>query len=293
MLRARLGFRELVGALGDRALERVARSLQRLARLVFGSDVVVDPDRALVRAFGIDRLADELAPEAPAVLAPLLALGGYRAPVAHFLVPGAILLMLLARVIDRLGAAPEELAALVAEHLLQAGVAALVRAVAQERDADSGVAEDQLLLGKGALHAMVGLALGGDVLKAPDPLLDVVADVDAPATVAAAEQRPVAPLEDPLGVVRGARRGGQVGERAGFLPVVLIGEQHRRALADDLARPGAHHLLEKAVAALDDAVAHERDAHHGVVEDQLLLGKRALDALFGEARGLVGLLCLA
>src|ERR1700682_4550769 len=175
MLRARLGFRELVGALGDRALERVARSLQRLARLVFGSDVVVDPDRALVRAFGIDRLADELAPEAPAVLAPVLALGGYRAPVAHFLVPGAILLMLLARVIDRLGAAPEELAALVAEHLLQARVAALVRAVAQERDADSGVAEDQLLLGKGALHAMVGLALGGDALKTPAHIPHVVA----------------------------------------------------------------------------------------------------------------------
>ena len=75
--------------------------------------------------------------------------------------------------------------------------------------------------------------------------------------------------------------------------VVVIGERRRRAasrprrrtaptrLADQLAGTGADHLLEEAVAALDDAVAHEGDADRGVVEDQLLLGERALDALLG------------
>ena len=38
------------------------------------------------------------------------------------------------------------------------------------------------------LHARVGLALGGDVLEAPDPLLLGLAGVDAPAARAAAEQ---------------------------------------------------------------------------------------------------------
>src|SRR6185503_12235414 len=59
--------------------------------------------------------------------------------------------------------------------------------------------------------------------------------------------------------------------------------QHHRALADELAALRAHHLLEEAVAALDRAVAHERDADRGVVEDQVLLGERALHAQLGFA----------
>src|SRR5262249_39618206 len=55
--------------------------------------------------------------------------------------------------------------------------------------------------------------------------------------------------------------------------------QHLRALPDELARSGADHLLEEAVAALDIARAHEGDADRGVVEDQLLLAERALHAL--------------
>src|SRR5207248_10296996 len=104
---------------------------------------------------------------------------------------------------------------------------------------------------------------------------------DAPAGRAAAEGRAVAAREAPLGVVRAARRGGEIGERTGALPVVAIGEQDLRALADELAGARADHLLEVAVAALVGAVPDEGDAHRGVVEDQLLLGERALDVLLG------------
>src|SRR5207245_5578858 len=165
---------------------------------------------------------------------------------------------------------PDQLARPVAEHLLEARIAALVGAVLYERDADGGVVEDQLLLGERALHALVRLALGGDVLEAPDPFLHLVADVDAPAVRAAAVGGAVAALEAPFGVVRSARRGGEIGERTGALPVFALGEEALGALADELARPRAHHLLEIAVAALDDAVPDEGDADRGVVEDQLL-----------------------
>src|SRR2546429_4762518 len=62
--------------------------LQRLARRVLRGHVVVDPDRAVLRPRGVDRLADELAPEEAAVLAPVLALGHHRLAALHDLVPG-------------------------------------------------------------------------------------------------------------------------------------------------------------------------------------------------------------
>ena len=81
--------------------------------------------------------------------------------------------------------------------------------------------------------------------------------------------------------MRAAGHGGEIGERTGALPVVAIGEQDLRALADELAGARADHLLEVAVAALDGTVPDEGDADGGVIEDQLLLGERALDALLG------------
>src|SRR5882672_9452654 len=248
---------------------------------MLGADVVVDPDRPRARIRRIDRLADEFAPEAAAVLAAVLALGGHRAARAHLLVPGGIALELLAGAVDRMHALADQLARPVAEHLLEARIAALVGAILHERDADRGVVEDQLLLGERTLHALVGLALCGDVLEAPDPFLHLIADVDAPAARAAAVGLAVAALEAPFGIVRGARRGGEIGKRTGALPVLAIGEQDLGALANQLARAGAHHLLEIAVAALDDAVPDEGDADGRVVENQLLLGERALDALLG------------
>src|SRR5205085_1865883 len=104
-----------------------------------------------------------------------------------------VALELLARAVDSLGALADELARPVAEHLLEAPVTALVGAVPDEGDADRGVVEDQLLLGERALHALVGLALGRDVLEAPDPFLELVGGIDAPAARAAAKGRAVAP----------------------------------------------------------------------------------------------------
>src|SRR5205085_6758693 len=267
------------GALAHRALERVARGLQGLARLVLGGHIVVDPDRAGARLRRVDRLADELAPEEATVLAPVLALGADRTALAHLLVPRRVALMVLGRDVDAARALADELARPVAEHLLEAPVAALVGAVAHERDADRRVVEDQLLLGERALQPLVRFALERHVLEAPDPFLDLVADIDAPAARAVAEVRAVAALEAPLRVVGLTGRGRHVGERAGAQPVVALGEDDLGALADELARPGAHHLLEEAVAALDRAVAHEGDADRRVVEDELLLGERALDLL--------------
>src|SRR4051812_31946096 len=221
---------------------------------MLGADVVVDPDRAGARIGRVDRLAHQLAPEATAVLSAVLALGDERAAGAHLLVPAGVALIFVGRAVDRASALADQLARRIAEHLLEARIAALVGAVLHERDAHRGVVEDQLLLGERALHAQVGLALGRHVLEAPDPFLHLIADVDAPPARAAAEARAVAAPEAPLGVVRAAGRRGEIGERPGALPVLAIGEQHLRALADELAGAGADHLLEVAVAALDDAV---------------------------------------
>src|SRR5207247_9867254 len=150
--RAGLGPLALAGAVGHRALQRVARSLQRRPRGVLGGDVVVDPDRAFARMRRVDRLADELAPEDGSVLAPVLALGGHRAAVVHLVVPAGVAIVFLGRAVDRARALADELARAVAEHLLEAQVAALVGALPDEGDADGGVVEDQLLLGEGALN---------------------------------------------------------------------------------------------------------------------------------------------
>src|SRR3954470_23987415 len=250
---------------------------------MLGADVVVDPDGAFARMCRVDRLADELAPEHAAVLALVLPLDRNRASVAHFVVPRRISVVLLLRAVDRPCALPDQLAGPIAEHLLEARIAALIGALPDEGDAYRRVVEDQLLFGKRTLHAQVRFALGRHVLEAPDPLLDLVAEVDAPAARSAAEDRAVAALEAPLGVVRRAGRRGEEGERSGALPVVAIGEEHRRAFTHQLRRAGADHLFEMAVAALDDAIAHECDADGRVVEDQLLLGERALNALLGFA----------
>src|SRR5205085_2069322 len=216
----------------------------------------------------VDRLADELAPEGAAVLAAVLALGGDGSALAHLLVPGGVALELLARAVDPFGALADELARPVAEHLLETPVAALVGAVAHERDADGRVVEDQLLLGERALHALVRLALGGDVLEAPDPFLDFLPRIDASAACAAADARgrPVVLSEQAVGVVRLAVRRGAIGDLMGALLVLGRVEARPRAHPDELARPGADHILERPVAALDGAVAHERDADAGVVE---------------------------
>src|SRR6185503_5213411 len=90
----------------------------------------------------------------------------------------------------------------------------------------------------------------------------------------------VAAPEQPFAVV-GLTGSGAIGEPTRLLPVRLRREHYSRALADELARISADHILEEAVAALDRAVADERDAHRRVVEDQLLLAERALHALLG------------
>ena len=123
--------------------------------------------------------------------------------------------------------------------------------------------------------------LEGDVLEAPDPFLLVAARIDAPPAGAGEERAAVAPLEAPLRVVRLPGRGVLVGEPPGLAPVLLAGEQHRRGLPHQAARRRLHHFLEKAVAALDLPVAHEGDAHRGVVQDQFLLAHHAADFLVG------------
>src|SRR3982751_3536337 len=199
---------------------------------MLGRHVVIDPDGAGTRQGRIDRLADELAPQGAAVLAAVLALGDDRAPVAHLLVPGGVTLVVLGAAVDRRGALADELAGPVAEHLLEARIAALVGPVANERDADGGVVEDQLLLSERPLHPRVGLALGGHVLEAPDPFLLLVAGIDAPAARAATEGAAIASPEAAFVIVRLARRGGRERQLARALPLLAVGEDYARALAD-------------------------------------------------------------
>jgi hypothetical protein len=105
----------------------------------------------------------------------------------------------------------------------------------------------------------------------------------APAAGAADEGNAVAPAERYLFLVGAARRRVAVGAQTRRLPLLLAWEEDHGALAHQLAWAGAHHVLEEAVAARHEAVAHESDADRGVVEDQLLLGERALHALLGGA----------
>src|ERR1700741_2422297 len=71
---------------------------------------------------------------------------------------------------------------------------------------------------QGLLHARLGLALGRDILEAPDPLLLLAPGIDAPAAGAAMEDGAVAALELPFAVVRFSWGGGAVGEQARSAP---------------------------------------------------------------------------
>ena len=134
---------------------------------------------------------------------------------------------------------------------------------------------------QGLLHAHLGFALGRDILEAPDPFLLLAPRIDAPAAGAAMEHGAVAAFEFPFAVVRFSGGGGAIGKQPRLAPSLLRGEQHRGARADELAGACADHVLQETVAAPDRPVAHERDADRGIVEDQLLLGGRALRALVG------------
>src|SRR5262249_44751753 len=143
------------------------------------------------------------------------------------------------------------------------------------------------------------------VVVAPDPFLLGIPGVDAPAANAAHEGRAVAAPEARLALEGLARlRAGAA--LPGSAPLLLAREEDLGALADELARAIAEHLLEMTVAAQDHAVAQEGDADGRVVEDQLLLGERALHALLGlvflgdvlpqphrTLRGVAGLHCAA
>src|SRR5258706_9714277 len=63
--------------------------------------------------------------------------------------------------------------------------------------------------------------------------------------------------------------------------VFLGGEVDPRRLAVHLARAIAEHFLHAAIAAQEDAVLDEGDAHHAAIEDELLLGVCPLERLLG------------
>ena len=274
VLGTRLRLLQLGGALGDRALEGVARCLERLARGVLGRYIVVDPNRAGARLRRVNRLADELAPEGAAVLAPVLPLGGDGVAVAHLLVPGGIALELLARAVNSFGALADELARPVAEHLLETLVAALIGAVAHEGDAHRRVVEDRLLLAQEPRH-LVGLpAPLGDVLDDPHRAALRVGRIDCLRDQAAKKGAAVLAPHLPLDVELAAGGEDRHGDLAKGRVALAARIDDLARLADELVRAIAEHLGELRIGEKEAPLARERDADRSVGEQRLVLELR-------------------
>ena len=283
VLGARVGLLQLDGALGDRALERVARGLGQRPRLVLGGDVLVAPDPLLLLVAGVDAAAARAADEGAAVAAPerrLVLVGAARRGVAVGAPAGRLPLLLAGE--QHRAALPDQLAGPGADHVLEEAVAALDDAGAHEGDADRGVVEDQLLLGEGALHALLGGALLRDVGEQPDVAALGPAGLHRAPADAAPEARAVLAAQVLLARVRHA--AVEVLVDLPDLAELLLGEVvvARRA-ADDLARRVAEQLLVAPVAAHRLALAAEGDADRDVVDQRLLLGQHALQLLLGVA----------
>src|SRR5207302_850097 len=114
---------------------------------------------------------------------------------------------------------------------------------------------------------------GRDILEAPDPLLLLAPRIDAPAAGAAVEHGAVAALEFPLAVVRFPGGGAAIGEQPRLAPSLLRGEQHRGALADELAGARADHVAQKRRAVLAPQLpfqvalpARGKDRHRDLAE---------------------------
>ena len=269
---------------GERVLEhRVLLAQQAMQRLVGAlalGDVLEQPDVALGAVARLHRPAADAAPEARAVLAAHPGLARVRAALVELVVVARHLLVFGVGEVDVARQRADRRAGRIAEHLLEAAVAAHRLARARELDADDDVVEERLLLGEHALQLVGCFAFFGDVLDDPHRALVRLLRVDRPAVGAVPESAAVlAPAQ--LDPARGLAAREHVVHRAALLEVRAARVQDRGRLAVHLARTVAVHLLVAPVAAHDAPLLDEHDADRRGAEDRLLLAQ--------QARHLVGL----
>ena len=143
---------QVVRGLDQAAVQRLAAP-QRQLRGVALRGVREHHDRRLLRRFGVDRARQRAAPEPRAVLARERAVALEDAAVAQLLVHAARAAPGLVRGIEHARRTARELPRRVAQHALQARIAAHDHAVLDERDADRQHLEHQVLL---VQHRLVG-----------------------------------------------------------------------------------------------------------------------------------------
>lgn len=277
------GVAQLSGAVLHLALQLLVRSGQGGLGLLALGDVHGDPDRALGRVGRVDELGAHFADHGRAVAAAQLDLAFVVVP-GHQVRVAAAAHVFPARIagVPAARRAAQQLAALVAQHLLEVAVAACQVPVAQEDDAHHGVVEQELLLVLGSAQGCLGALLLVDVVQDPDGALGGVVRVDEPPREAAPERAAVASAQRALG--------------AKGLPLAQRGVGQARQLARGVAAGvegfgvQAHHLLGAGiaedlgialVATHDAAMAQEHDAHASAVEQGLLFTQDALQGGIG------------
>ena len=262
----------------ERVLEHRVLLAHHALQLVIGApalgDVLEQPDVAARGLARLHRAAGDPAPEAGAVLP------------AHPLLPGVHLafvdrgVSLQHRLVFGVGEVhvargrADRRAGRVAEHFLEAPVAAHGAPLAGELDAHHDVVEQRLLLGEHALQLLLAAALLGDVLYDPHRALVRVLRIDRAAVGAVPEGAAVTALAQ-LDPARGLAARERLVDHAALGVLGEVGIEHRGGLAVELARAVAIHLLVAPVAAHDAPVLDEHDADRGGAENRLLLAQQA------------------
>src|SRR5690606_10967532 len=233
--------------------------------LSFG-DVLEEPDVALAGIAGLDRPSADPAPDPRAILPAHPGLARMGAPAVELGIDAAGPLPFVVGKETLARGDAHHGAGRVAEHLLEAAIAAHGPPVTGNLDPDHHIVQQRLLLREQALHLLLGAALLGDVLHDPHrPLVRIVGVDRAAVGVAPEDAAVLSPPALHAPRRRAAREGVVVGLR---LLVVGAGHiEHARRLAVELSRPIAVHLLVAPVAAHDRALLDEHDADARRAED--------------------------
>eukprot|EP01155_Anaeramoeba_flamelloides_P042893 Anaeramoba_flamelloidesc36670_g2_i2.p1 GENE.c36670_g2_i2~~c36670_g2_i2.p1 ORF type:complete len:225 (+),score=22.94 c36670_g2_i2:222-896(+) len=130
--------------------------------------------------------------------------------------------------------------------------------------------------------ALMCLALG-NVHEDPDTALIQIVRVDRLAAQVAPEAVAILAQQLNLGAEHFAPSQHLSMPLPRSLPGLGGGVEGARAQAGQLIQCVAEHIGHALVAATDSAMAHEGDAHHGVVQNQLLLMMQGTECLIGTA----------
>ena len=277
------GLVQLARAFAHLALQFLVGLGQRLLGALALGDVHGDPHRALC-AHG---LGADVADHRRAVLAAQRDFAGEGLPLGEGDVAAlASVFPLGIAAVPAPRRAADQLARLVAQHLLEVAVAAGEVALAQEHDADHGLVEEHLLFQLDGAQQVLRLLVFVDVVDGPNGPFAGVLGVDQAAREAGPEQGAVAPAHLALAAEGLALAEGGVGLTPQRTESVAVGVQGLAAMPQQFLWAGiAIDFSVTLVAMHHDPVADEDDADPGAVQQGLLFAQGALQGSANDRSG--------